>query len=72
MVSAGMIATVLTVAALLAPLLAWNGSPAPNARERSQTIRLSEPPRARRRPAPSSSDRAARQIAADAAGAPRR
>ena len=44
MVSAGMIATVLTVAALLAPILAWHGSPGPNARERSQTIRLSEPP----------------------------
>jgi hypothetical protein len=42
-VSVGMIATVITVAVLLAPFLAWNGSPGPNARERSQTIRLSTP-----------------------------
>ena len=41
-ISAGMIATVLTLAALVAPLLAWNGAPGQNARERSQTIRLSE------------------------------
>jgi hypothetical protein len=52
MVSAGMIATVLTVAALLAPILAWNGSPGPNARERSQTIRLSEPSARAVAPAP--------------------
>ena len=44
MISAGMIATVLTIGALLAPLLAWNGESAHNARERSQTVRLSEPP----------------------------
>src|SRR5215208_3449533 len=44
MLSAGMIATVVTLGALLAPLLAWNGGSAPNARDRSQTVRLSEPP----------------------------
>src|SRR5215210_1444013 len=43
LISAGMIATVLTLGALVAPLLSWNGSGGPNARERSQTVRLSEP-----------------------------
>ncbi len=55
MVSAGMIATVLTVAALLAPILTSNRSPGPNARERSQTIRLSEPSVRAVAPAPAAS-----------------
>ena len=69
LISAGMIATVLTLAALLAPLLAWNGSSTQNARERSQTIRLSEPP-ASTAPAPGHVLRstAPRRIAAAAAG----
>ncbi len=67
LVSAGMIATVLTLAALVAPLLAWN-SPAPNARERDQTIRLSKPAAHAPTPATLTADRAARQIAANAAG----
>ena len=68
LISAGMIATVLTLAALIAPLLAWHGSNGPNARERSQTVRLSEPA-ARTVPSPGtfSIDRSAR-IAAGAAG----
>jgi hypothetical protein len=55
MVSAGMIATVLVVAALLTPILAWHGSQATNAPERSQTIRLSEPSARAVAPAPISS-----------------
>ena len=43
MISVGMIATVLTIGALIAPLLAWNDDASRNARERSQTVRLSEP-----------------------------
>jgi Bacterial TSP3 repeat len=65
-VSAGMIATVITLAVLLAPLLAWNGSRASDARERDQTIRLSTPGTHAPTPAVQSADRAA--IAADAAG----
>src|SRR3954470_19751474 len=42
-VSAAMIATVLTLGALVAPLISWNGSAGPNAGERSQTIRLGKP-----------------------------
>jgi Bacterial TSP3 repeat len=64
MVSAGMIATVVTAAALLAPLLAWNSAPGPNARERSQTVRLGEPPaRSVPRTAPYSADRPAHVVA---------
>ncbi|MEO8691146.1 MAG: hypothetical protein ABI611_23400 [Solirubrobacteraceae bacterium] len=63
-----MIATVLTLAALLAPVLAWNGSPAPNARERDQTIRLSKPGTRVPTPAVLSADRAAIHMAASAAG----
>ena len=67
-ISAGTIATVLTLAALVAPLLAWKGSPTQNARERSQTVRLSEPPaRAVPGPGPFSMDRTTR-LAAAAAG----
>src|SRR5205085_7561088 len=51
-VSAAMIATVLTLGALLAPLLSWNGSSAPNARERDQTVRLSKPRPVAPAPAP--------------------
>jgi hypothetical protein len=65
-VSAGMIATVITLAVLLAPLLAWNGSRASDARERDQTIRLSKPGTHAPTPAVQSADRAA--IVADAAG----
>ena len=67
-VSVGMIATVLALAALVAPLLAWNGSPASNARERDQTIRLSEPSTHAPTPAALTADRAASQMAASAAG----
>src|SRR5215210_2499536 len=67
LISVGMIATVITLAALLAPLLAWNGSPAPNARERDQTVRLSRPATQRTAPAPSQ-DRGARQVLAAAGG----
>ena len=45
MISAGMIATVLTIGALLAPLLAWNDGVARNAGDRSQTLRLSGLPK---------------------------
>src|SRR4051794_34195219 len=51
-VSAAMIATVLTLGALVAPLVSWNGSAGPNARERSQTVRLSKPPTPATAPAP--------------------
>ena len=54
-VSPGMIATVLIDGALLAPILAWRGAPAPSARERSQTIRLREPPARAVAPAPAAS-----------------
>src|ERR1700710_3145457 len=67
-VSAGMIAPVLTRAALLSPLLAWNGGPAPNARERDQTIRLSQPGTRPPTPTVLSADRAASHMAANAAG----
>src|SRR5215210_4279977 len=67
LISVGMIATVITLAALLAPLLAWNGSPAPNARERDQTVRLSRPATPNTAPAPSE-DRGTRQIVAAAGG----
>src|SRR5215208_4114642 len=67
LISVGMIATVITLAALLAPLLAWNGSPAPNARERDQTVRLSKPAAPRTAPA-RSEDPPARQIIAAAGG----
>ena len=67
-VSAGMIATVITLAVLLAPLLAWNGSRASDARERDQTIRLSNPITHAPTPAVQSTDRAASRIAAAAAG----
>ena len=45
MISAGMIATVVTIGALLAPLLAWNDGVARNAGDRSQTLRLSDLPK---------------------------
>jgi Bacterial TSP3 repeat len=67
-VSGGMIATVFALAALLAPLLAWNGSPVPNARERDQTIHLSRPSERPPTPTALSADRAASQVAAGAAG----
>ena len=44
-VSAGMIATVVVLGALLAPVLAWNSGPAHNARDRSQTVRLPDLPK---------------------------
>src|SRR5687768_3010914 len=44
MISAGMIATVLTIGALLAPLLAWNDGSLRNAVERNQTVQLSDAP----------------------------
>ena len=47
-VSAGMIATVLTLAALLAPLLAWNGSRRP----RRARARPDDPPQQARRARP--------------------
>jgi hypothetical protein len=40
MVSAGMIATVVVLGALLSPVLAWNDDATPNARDRSQTVKL--------------------------------
>src|SRR4051812_9949026 len=42
-ISAGMIATVLTLGVLLAPLLAWNGGAAHSARDAGQTLRLTAP-----------------------------
>jgi hypothetical protein len=44
-VSAGTIATVVVLGALLAPVLAWNDGPARNARDRSQTVRLPDLPK---------------------------
>ena len=44
-VSAGMIATVVVLGALLAPVLAWNDGVARNARDRSQTVRLPDLPK---------------------------
>src|SRR4051794_37448205 len=43
MISAGMIATVLTLGVLLAPLLAWNGGVPHDARDAGQTLRLTAP-----------------------------
>ena len=39
-----MIATVVVLGVLLAPVLAWNGDHARNARDRSQTVRLPDLP----------------------------
>src|SRR3954451_20579762 len=65
-VSAGMIATVVALGALLAPLLAWNADGAPNARDRSQTVRLPELPEL---PAPATlSPIAPKSFAADRPG----
>jgi hypothetical protein len=44
-VSTGMIATVVVLGALLAPVLAWNDGTARNARDRSQTVRLPDLPK---------------------------
>ena len=44
MISAGMIATVVTIGVLLAPVLAWNDGVARNAADRDQTVRLYDPP----------------------------
>src|SRR3954447_10121066 len=43
--SAGMIATVVALGALLAPVLAWNADRPSNARDRSQTVRLPDLPK---------------------------
>src|SRR3954451_608215 len=51
-VSAAMIATVLVLGALVAPLLSGNGSAAPGAHDRSQTIRLDTPAPGTVAPAP--------------------
>ena len=59
MISAGMIATVLTIGALLAPLLAWNDGVARNARDRSQTLRLSDLPKQGTAPRPTAESFAA-------------
>src|SRR5215207_107285 len=45
LISAGMIATVLTIGALLAPLLAWHDGVARNAGDRSQTVHLPDLPK---------------------------
>ena len=44
-VSAGMIATVVALGALLSPVLAWNSGSARNAVDRSQTVRLPDLPK---------------------------
>ena len=70
MISAGMIATVVTIGVLLAPLLAWNDNVARNAGDRSQTLRLSDLPKQATAPSANAesfavdrpSDRAARRV----------
>src|SRR4051812_41193895 len=57
-VSAAMIATVLVLGALAAPLLSGNGSAAPGAHDRSQTIRLATPAPGTVAPAPAAFDAA--------------
>ena len=54
-----MIATVLTIGALLAPLLAWNDGVARNAGDRSQTVRLPDLPKQGTLPRPTAESFAA-------------